>query len=318
MNRLSAFTELIKDNLYSALAIAMIVMITSGYLFYYTSTIGPGLAKRDALITQVASAQKSLVDSGNLAAQSPSELQAKLASAQATLTASQSLFLSDTQASQITDVLYQYANASKVTITDLQTQPAASQGSKSSLNVTTIRLQAQGDSKQLVEFMSRIKEATSTGFLIDNFSMSQGATAGAKLAMDVTLYSSPLARGNPPPAAAQAVSANAPAATTTPRSSAPQPQLAVPVAVFTPMPVPPLPTSAPPQPTATFIPPTPIPPTPIPPAPALQVTIYVVRPGDTLFSLARRYGTTIEAIMAANHLASYQILIGQPLIIPAR
>ena len=118
MSRLTPVLEFVKANLYSALAIAIIVMIASGYLFFFTSTIGPGLATRDALVTQVAAAQLSLVDSGNLGAQSPSELQAKLASAQATLTASQSMFLSEAQASRNTDALYQYASASRVTITD--------------------------------------------------------------------------------------------------------------------------------------------------------------------------------------------------------
>jgi LysM repeat protein len=313
MSRLTPILELVKSNLYPALAVAVIVMIASGYLFFYTSTIGPGLIKRDALVTQVAAAQQSLVDSGNLA-QSPSELQAKLASAQATLTASQSMFLSEAQASRITDALYQYASASRVTITDLQTQPVAKQSSQNSLNITTIRLQAQGDSKQLVEFISRIKEAALKGFLIDNLSLSQDKTAGADLAMQVTLYSSLLALDDPPPAK-QAASSDPPAAAPPPRASASQPQLAVPVAVSTSTPVP-LPPTLTPMPTATALPPTPIPPTPVPPTPAPQFTVYGVRPGDTLFSLARRYGTTIQAIMAANHLSSYQIFIGQQLIIP--
>ena len=44
---------------------------------------------------------------------------------------------------------------------------------------------------------------------------------------------------------------------------------------------------------------------------------YLVRPGDTLSSIARRYGTSVEAIMAANRMFSAEIRIGQQLIIPA-
>lgn len=43
---------------------------------------------------------------------------------------------------------------------------------------------------------------------------------------------------------------------------------------------------------------------------------YVVQPGDTLFSLALRYGVTVEALQQANNLASDDIYAGQPLIIP--
>jgi len=48
-----------------------------------------------------------------------------------------------------------------------------------------------------------------------------------------------------------------------------------------------------------------------------QVGYYhVVQTGDTLYSLAKRYGTSIQAIMQANGLTSYIIRIGQKLYIP--
>ena len=50
------------------------------------------------------------------------------------------------------------------------------------------------------------------------------------------------------------------------------------------------------------------------PAPASQ-QIYVVQPGDTLGQIAKRYGTTVAAIMAANDLPSAnKIGVGQRLI----
>lgn len=49
-----------------------------------------------------------------------------------------------------------------------------------------------------------------------------------------------------------------------------------------------------------------------------QQTVYVVRSGDTLFSIARRYGTTVQAIRAANGLTNNTIRVGQRLVIPAR
>ena len=43
---------------------------------------------------------------------------------------------------------------------------------------------------------------------------------------------------------------------------------------------------------------------------------HVVRTGDTLFGLARRFNTTVEAIIAANNLKSCTIFICQTLLIP--
>ncbi len=42
----------------------------------------------------------------------------------------------------------------------------------------------------------------------------------------------------------------------------------------------------------------------------------IVQPGDTLFALARRFGTTVEAIKVANGLPCSTILAGQKLVIP--
>jgi LysM repeat protein len=50
-----------------------------------------------------------------------------------------------------------------------------------------------------------------------------------------------------------------------------------------------------------------------PPAPR----IHVVQPGDTLYRLALRYGTTVYAIAQANNLANINLIhVGQKLIIP--
>ncbi|MBE7468465.1 MAG: LysM peptidoglycan-binding domain-containing protein [Anaerolineales bacterium] len=58
-------------------------------------------------------------------------------------------------------------------------------------------------------------------------------------------------------------------------------------------------------------------PGPVPYAPGGPAGAYIVTSRDTLFSIAMRYGTSVEAIASANNIAyPYIIYEGQPLIIP--
>ena len=49
--------------------------------------------------------------------------------------------------------------------------------------------------------------------------------------------------------------------------------------------------------------------------PSPSRVVHVVQPSDTLFSLARRYGTTVEVLRRLNHLSGDTIKIGQKLLI---
>ena len=50
--------------------------------------------------------------------------------------------------------------------------------------------------------------------------------------------------------------------------------------------------------------------------PYSEEIVYTVQPGDTLFSIARRFQTTTDAIMRQNNLTSTTINVGQRLLIP--
>jgi N-acetylmuramoyl-L-alanine amidase len=53
------------------------------------------------------------------------------------------------------------------------------------------------------------------------------------------------------------------------------------------------------------------------PARALVASVHVVRPGDTLSAIARRYGTTVEVLARANHIRDENlIVVGDKLRIP--
>jgi murein DD-endopeptidase MepM/ murein hydrolase activator NlpD len=51
--------------------------------------------------------------------------------------------------------------------------------------------------------------------------------------------------------------------------------------------------------------------------PTPEPQVYVVQPGDTLYRIAERFGTTVQAIVAANDIANPSLInVGQKLIIP--
>jgi murein DD-endopeptidase MepM/ murein hydrolase activator NlpD len=54
------------------------------------------------------------------------------------------------------------------------------------------------------------------------------------------------------------------------------------------------------------------------PEPTIQEQVHVVQRGETLYRIARRYGTTVQALVAANNLANPNLIFrGQKLIIPS-
>ncbi len=284
IDRLNALKEISRNTVYTILAILLIVGVGAGYVYFYVSTIDPSLRNRDKLITQLADARQALADTRGAADLSPADFQQQLSSAQSTLATLRSGFLTPAQASKMPDAFYQAANAAQVQITDLQTQIVTTQTVSSPFIVSTIRLQAQGDSYRLVDFVSHVKEVSLKGVVVNNVSLSQDKNT-ARLAMDMTLYTSPVVPGD--------------------------------LRVATPTPTP-QPTQAPTlppvvQPTRPLLPTS----TPAPSAtPTVQQTLHVVRPGDTLSSLARLYGTSVDAIMRANALPTQSIFIGQTLVIP--
>lgn len=73
-----------------------------------------------------------------------------------------------------------------------------------------------------------------------------------------------------------------------------------------------------PAPTATpTLAPTKTPPPGPTPTPSLKQCIYTVKTGDTLFSIARQYGTTVSDIAQANGITNVnQIYVGQKIVIP--
>lgn len=321
MERLKALKNIfdfVRGNLYNGLAIAAIVAIAAGYLYFFSSTIGPNLGSRGQLISQIGAARQSLVDANAISNSRPADLQAQLVSAQATLASSGQELLSNAQVSRMADTLYQMAAASGITITELQTQPAANSGDPSVVSTTRLHLAAGGDAHALLGFVSLLKETSQKGSVVNSVNIASDKS-GPKLTLDISFYSSGAptdgtATASPPPAKI------APTATATPVV----PKAAAPAAIRVSSSLAQvgktMVAAAPPAPERAS--PTPVRPTPTAVSPAAVATarwtVYVVRAGDTLPTIARRYSLTLEAIMAANRMSTTVLKVGQQLIIPGR
>jgi LysM repeat protein len=388
----------VKDRL-SVLALVAVIVIGLADVLLVRSSIIPRWQNKGDLASQLALAEKDLEKAEKAQKSNPDELRKQIEAAQVKLNDVASAFLSDSQAAEVSDKLYQYASENQVEIASLQTQPTPEpkEGEKGAYNVRQLQLQANGSLPNLMGFLSRIEEAALNSFLLTNVNITEGQGQHT-LSMDITLYISPYSSGavvQPTPVTVL---------TGTPVLTPVVTPLGTPMPTVTPLGTPvPTPIATPvvtPPPTLTveeqleqslhepwaakdweeviriveqilainpdyddmneklyaahvnygrqlaaegkleeakeeFTRALEIKPdggeaiaelqalaageTPVPsatPTPQAQYIIHVVQPGEWLYQIARMYGTTAQAIMAANGLTSSTIYPGQQLRIP--
>jgi tetratricopeptide (TPR) repeat protein len=184
-----------KERLYPLLAIVAIIAIGVGcYFLFINRSILPQLRARRELASRLASARKDLMVAEKAQEGAPERLKEQVATAQATFNEAANVFLSESQAAEALNKLYQYASESGVEIITLQPQPSPQEEKKSMYDVKTFRLQVEGTLPKLTDFMSGIKEAASKSFVITNVNITGGEELHI-LAMDITLYTSPYSSG---------------------------------------------------------------------------------------------------------------------------
>lgn len=196
MNSLRDLRERIPtgDRLYTLLAAAAIVIIILGYFLFIRFSILPHLQTRNELASQLNSAERDLLEAQTSPGNTSGGLVQQVETAQARLDAAAGAFLSESEAAQVLNSLYRYAGESGVEITDLQTQPGLGEEGKGIYDARTFQLQVKGAVPKLVDFVSRIKEASAKSLVMSNVNIAE--TEGAStLTMGVTLYTSPYASG---------------------------------------------------------------------------------------------------------------------------
>ena len=192
MNNLRSLRERIPtgERLYTLLAIVAIVIITIGYFMFIRLSVLPHLQTRGELTSQLTSAERELLEAQASQGNTSDGLKQEVATAQARLDTAANAFLNESEAADVLNSLYQYASESGVEITDLQTQPGPEEEGKGIYDARTFRLQVEGAVSKLVDFVSRIKEASVESLVINNVNIVEGEDINT-LTMDITLYTSP-------------------------------------------------------------------------------------------------------------------------------
>ena len=201
---------LVGDRL-SLLALVVVIVIGLANVLFAWKFILPAWQDKRELTSQLTTAEKALQEALKAQEASPDELRKQVEAAQAKLNDVATVFLSESQATEALNKLYQYASESQVEITDLQTQPIPLEEEKGAYDVREFWLQAAGTLPNLVNFMSRIEEAMLESFVISNVNITKSEERHI-LSMDITLYTSPYSAG--------AVVGPTPGVTVTPESLA--------------------------------------------------------------------------------------------------
>jgi hypothetical protein len=270
----------------------------------------PALKTLDQEVLALADAEQQVIDAQAIKLSQQRTLSKQLELVRSNTLSKTALLLSKAQASSMLDQLYQLAASTGVRIITLQNQPSPEAEKGGSVDITRFRLHVAGSVPDLLRFVALTKQTISTqAFLLSNVNISQGPQSAALL-MDLVLFTS---SGVTPPeqadplAATQPVTVTAPIAQVTPSPTATpgiSPLLVKPKNWPTGWPWPPK--------SATVL--------PMPTAGSAQTTYstYLVQPGDSLSTIASRYHTTVEALMAANGLVDYTIYVNQKLLVPVQ
>jgi len=194
MNSQPGPVDIIARSLPAVLAAGVILFTLFGYRIFLDSTFTPALRERDARVTEVMEAQQALSDAQAIRPVTLDDLKAQIAQVQAFLNGAFLAFLTDLQGGLALDALHDFAGASGVTVSGLQTEAVPGLGDRQIFTIVKARMTARGPSRNLVDFVARLRELSSKGFLIDALHLEPANGAGV-LTLDFTLFTSMHATG---------------------------------------------------------------------------------------------------------------------------
>ncbi len=114
---------------------------------------------------------------------------------QTTLSQFRSIFLQESQVQEILNRLYQHASASQVEISALQSKPVPNNDAREIYDVFLFQMEAVGELPRLLDFISRLEETSAKSLVLTNLII-EGGEDEDKLTADFFFYSSPDADGS--------------------------------------------------------------------------------------------------------------------------
>jgi len=197
MNRLEGLREkLIEgERTYTFVAIGLIFVIGLAYILFFQFGIAAQMKRRQQVLADLAVARNELLKMRKVQEEALAGLQKQVDQAQKQLVEVAQSFLTEAQAAKILDRLYQYASESGTVIQNLEALPRGEEAKPTVYDVRSFRLQAQGTMPQLADFVMRFKEAKQEAVQVSNVNIVQEEQGLYALTMDITLYTSPYARG---------------------------------------------------------------------------------------------------------------------------
>lgn len=188
--------DLIRDNRAKVIPIAIAVVLLVVNIGFGVSVLLPKLSEHDDLQSQVTDTEQILTERNQVTpSDNTSVLQRQIDSAQNDLQESASVFLTDAEADDILDSLYQYATLSDVKIVDIQSQEQEEANEAEIYGIRRFHVQVDGEFALLINFMIRFREASVPTVTISDLIIQQGEML-ASLTMTIELYTSPIAAGD--------------------------------------------------------------------------------------------------------------------------
>lgn len=188
--------DLIRENRAKVIPIAIAVVLLVVNIGFGVAVLLPKLSEHDDLQSQVTDAEQILTERNQVTPNDSSGiLQRQIDAAQDDLQESASVFLTDAEADDILDSLYQYATLSDVKIVDIQSQEPEATNEVEIYGIRRFHVQVDGEFALLINFMIRFREASVPTVTISDLIIQQGENL-ASLTMTIELYTSPFAAGD--------------------------------------------------------------------------------------------------------------------------
>ncbi len=194
MDTVNNMVEYFRKNLLTLSAVVMIALLLVGYLLFSGVVLWPQWQAKTDLTTRLDAAESAISQAAQPAAASATPSDATISPAADDIDEAAGLFLTEQQAADFLQNLSSYADASGVSLMDLQAQPSANDVQKTLYDVRQFRVSLAGEMVQLMDFVTQLSETAVSVIQLTNLQMSTGSE-GDTLTMDLLLYTSPYADG---------------------------------------------------------------------------------------------------------------------------